>query len=168
MKRIYTVLIALSSMVLGFGLSSFYSASIAPLPAPTTLSFNPNTSALRMLKGAKQTNDNYYLNVLLYASDSITVTGIDSFNTKSGLSIAYNGGNYLLTATHGTIDTIPRSVYTTTSYTFTDSTIYSRYGVIYGKDNTGKLSSFNISDIVSTSGGKGTVTYATVALETFE
>ena len=115
MKRIYTVLIALASLLFGFALSSFYSASVAPLPSPTTFSFNSNTSALRMIKGTKQANDNYYLNILTYAADSITVTGIDSFNSKQGMNIAYNGGNYLFTATHGTIDTIPRAVFSTVS-----------------------------------------------------
>lgn len=167
MKKMYTVLIALSSMTVGFALSSFYSA--APLPTPsTTYSFNSATSALRMIKGAKQVDDNYYLNFLSYGADSITVTGIDSFNTKCGLSIAYNGGNYLFTAAHGTIDTIPRSVYSTVSYKLVDTTIYSRYGVIWGKDTTGKLQSFNISDVVTTTGGIGTVTFGIVNIEVYE
>ena len=162
MKRIYTVL------MFGFALSSFYSASVAPLPSPTTFSFNSNTSALRMIKGTKQANDNYYLNILTYAADSITVTGIDSFNSKQGMNIAYNGGNYLFTATHGTIDTIPRAVFSTVSYTLIDSTIYTRYGVMYGKDNTGKLQSFNVSDIITAQGGVGTVTVGVVYIEIYE
>ena len=169
MKRFYTILIALASLAFGFALSSFYSASVAPLPSPTTtFSFNSNTSAVRIIKGAKQANDNYYLNVLCYGPDSITVTGLDSFNTKQGMNLAYNGGNYLFTAQHGTIDTIPRSVFSTTYYTLTDSTIYSRYGVISGRDNTGKLQNFNICDVVSMQGGAGTVTLGIVSIEIYE
>jgi|GEM_PF-6796496 len=167
MKRIYTVLIALSSMIVGFALSSFYSKSSAPLPLPSTsITFAGNNTTLRMAKGLKQSN--YYLNVLTYAADSIAVTGVDSLNSKLGLSISYNSGNYQVASTHGTIDTIPRGIWTTTSYVLIDTTIYARYGILYGTDNTGKPQSFPITDIVSVQGGPGTVTMGVVSLETYE
>jgi hypothetical protein len=169
MKKRYAFLIALCSLLLGFLLSNFYSAP-APMPSPTTLSFSPGNTTLRMIRGVKQANDNYYFNVLTYAADSINVTGLDSFNTKQGFNIAYNGsGNYLFTATHGTIDSIPRSVFSTVTYTLVDSTIYTRNGVMYGYDNTTtKWQTFSINDVINVTGGKGTVTFAVINVETYE
>ena len=165
MKRMYTVLIALSSMVLGFALSSYMAV---PFPLPTSLNFNSPQSIVRITKGSKVSNDNYYVNVLSYGVDSNTITSLDSFNTKLGLTIAYNGSSYLLTAQHNGIDTIPRTVFQQTNITLVDSTIYSRFGVIYGNDKSGKLQSIPIGNIVQVQGGQGTVTYGQVPIDFYE
>jgi len=173
MKRIYTVLIALSSLVVGFSLSSFfYSKSSAPALPFSNLSFNTLNSQLRILKGNKTaTDNNYYVNVLTYAPDSITVIGLDSMNAKWGSTVNYTGGgNYNFGAeTPGTFDSIPRSTFHQISVTLVDTTIYSKAGILYGKDKGGKSYGYNMSNIVSIQGaGVGTVVLGVVSLDIYE
>jgi hypothetical protein len=173
MKRIYTLLIALSSLVVGFSLSSFfYSRSSAPAAPFSNLSFNTANSQIRVLKGNKTaTDNNYYVNVLTYAPDSITVIGLDSMNAKSGSTINYTGGgNYNFNAeTPGTFDSIPRSTFHQISVTLVDTTIYSKAGILYGKDKGGKAYGYNMSNIVSMQGGGvGTVVVGVVTIDVYE
>jgi hypothetical protein len=169
MKRIYALLLAMSSLALGFTLSSFfYSRSSAPQPYMSTYNFSPISGMLRIVKGTKSADNSYYLNIINYSTDSVTVNQLDSFNLRNGCSITYDGGTYLFQASHYGIDSIPRSTFSVTTYTLVDSTIYSRYGVIYGKDNTGKAWTFNMSDIVTTQGGAGTVTFGIVPIDIYE
>ncbi|CAK9254282.1 unnamed protein product [Sphagnum jensenii] len=134
-------------MVVGFALSSFYTASIAPAALPSnSLTFTGSSSLIRVTHPTKRGAS--YLNVLTYG-DSINVTGLDSLNSKQNLKLSYNLSKdlYTLTSVNGTIDAI--TSFKQVSYVLVDSTISSSYGMVSGTDNTGKPQSFPVGDIVS-------------------
>ena len=167
MKRIYVVIIALLSLAAGYELHHIYPGRHAESKehdlGMSTMTFSPTSAVIHVCKGTKTNDNNYYLNIINYGADSVTVNAVDSFNLKYGATIQYDGGPYEFIASHSGIDSIPMSTLTTTYYTIVDSTIYTRYGVFYGADNTGKGWSFNMSCIVSMQGQPGSVVKVGVA-----
>jgi coenzyme F420-reducing hydrogenase delta subunit len=157
MKSLYVLLIALAAIAAGFGIGRYTcSQCCATTPATNmtgggfaTMTVNPANSIMRLQKCSNKLNPSYYIYVLNYAADSINLSGMDSLNTKYGASINYSAPNYVLSCTHGLIDSIARSTIVQTSYSLVDSTIYSRMGIIYGMDNTGHAQSFRADDVIS-------------------
>ena len=130
------------------------------------MTFNPNTSILRLQICSPKTTNDYYTFVMAYNADSVTIGSLDTVNAEYTQKVTGNTTTYMLTSLNGVIDSIPISKVVQSKYVLTDSTIYSRYGIMYCLDQKGILQSFSIGDVISVQGGVGTVTYGTITMET--
>jgi hypothetical protein len=171
MKSIYVVLIAVASLAIGFVAGRHFhkphnKAGLHLGAGWTGMNITPYM-VLKVQKGTAHVNDNYYTNILTYNSDSNTIGAFDTICSKNGYTIAYGSPFYILTASRGTIDSVAGSVWKQNTATLVDTTIYSRLGVIYGKDATGATHSFSTNDIISMQGGAGCIIIGILTDETY-
>lgn len=135
----------------------------------SSVAFNPLSSMLRIEAGSLQENDNYYAFLIHFAPDSVTVSSIDTLNSSDGMAISCKSPVYILQSLNGTIDTLPSSVYVQHTYTLVCSSVYSRFGVVYGQDVNGQSYAFRSEDIISMQGDQqGNMGYGIVSLENYE
>ena len=131
------------------------------------LGFSPTNQIIRVVQGAKKTNDDLFTCVLTYnAKDNNHIDEIDTVDLQSGVNAVNNLGSFTLKSPNGSFSTLP--VFTYTTYTLLASSLTSKNGVITGKDSANNSYSFAAGDIVAVTGNTGaTISFGVVQVESY-